>query len=102
IARQRGRLLSSDAIYLRECGPVGIMSPIANDLETRRRLSRLKTEALLLSQQFGNIRIDTQSGTWFYVEQFPISAGWNKTHIELPIDIPQGTPAIPPVTPEWF
>ena len=30
-----------------------------NDLETRRRLSRLKTEAILLSQQFGGVRFDT-------------------------------------------
>jgi hypothetical protein len=48
-----------------------------NDLETRRRLSRLKTEAILLAQQFGNVRFDTQGGTWFYVERFPIAAGWN-------------------------
>ena len=73
-----------------------------NDLETRRRLSRLKTEAILLSQQFGGVRFDTQHGTWFYVEQFPLSPGWNKTHIELLIDIPHGTPGYPSVPPEWF
>ncbi len=78
------------------------MSPITNDLETRRRLSRLKTEALLLSQQFGDIRFDTKSATWFYVERFPIAPGWNKAHVEILIDIPHGTPGYPSVPPEWF
>ncbi|HEV7828769.1 MAG TPA: hypothetical protein VGP04_07930, partial [Pseudonocardiaceae bacterium] len=59
------------------------MPSMVNDLETRRRLSRLKTEALILSQQVGDVRFDTQSGTWFYVERFAISPGWNKPHIEL-------------------
>ncbi|MGH3871805.1 MAG: hypothetical protein ACRDSR_09895 [Pseudonocardiaceae bacterium] len=73
-----------------------------NDLETRRRLSRLKAEALLLAQRFGEVRFDTESGTWFHVERFPIAPGWNKTHIELLIDIPHGTPGYPSVPPEWF
>jgi hypothetical protein len=78
------------------------MEPARNDLEARRRLSRLKTEALLLSQRFGDVRFDNESGTWFYVERFPIGPGWNKTHIELLIDIPHGTPGYPSVPPEWF
>lgn len=78
------------------------MPSIANDLETRRRLSRLKAEALLLSQRYGDVRFDTESGTWFYVEYFPLPAGWNKTHVELLIDIPHGTPGYPSVAPEWF
>ena len=79
------------------------MTPsMTRDLETRRRLSRLKTEAIYLSQQFGSVRFDTESGTWFYVERFPISPGWNKTHIEVLIDIPHGTPGYPSVPPEWF
>jgi hypothetical protein len=73
-----------------------------NDLETRRRLSRLKTEALMLSRRFSDARFDTESGTWFYVERFPIAAGWNKSHIEILIDIPHGTPGYPSVPPEWF
>ncbi|MGH3589216.1 MAG: hypothetical protein ACRDQ0_23140, partial [Pseudonocardia sp.] len=78
------------------------MSPITCDLETRRRLSRLKTEALLLSQRFGDVRFDTKSATWFYVERFPIAPGWNKAHVEILIDIPHGTPGYPSVPPEWF
>jgi len=78
------------------------MPSITKDLETRRRLSRLKTEALLLSQRFGDARFDTESGTWFYIERFPIAAGWNKSHIEVLIDIPYGTPGYPSVPPEWF
>jgi hypothetical protein len=78
------------------------MSTIVDDFETRRRLSRLRAEALLLSQRFGDVRFDTRSGTWLYVERFPISPGWNKAHIELLIDIPPGTPGYPSVPPEWF
>jgi hypothetical protein len=75
---------------------------MTNDLETRRRLGRLQAEALLLSQRLGDVRFDTQSGTWFYVERFPISPGWNKSHVEILIDIPCGTPGYPSVPPEWF
>lgn len=78
------------------------MLAITGDLETRRRLSRLRAEALLLSQRFGDVRFDTKGGTWFYVERFPIPPGWNKAHIEVLIDIPHGTPGYPSVPPEWF
>ncbi|MGH3670002.1 MAG: hypothetical protein ACRDSH_05130, partial [Pseudonocardiaceae bacterium] len=67
------------------------MTSTTNDLETRRRLSRLRTEALLLSQQVGDVRFDMQNGTWFYIERFELAPGWNKAHIELLIDIPHGT-----------
>lgn len=78
------------------------MPPVVQDFETRRLLSRLRTEALLLSQRFGEVRFDTKGGAWFYVERFPIAPGWNKSHIEILIDVPRGTPGYPSVPPEWF
>lgn len=75
---------------------------MADDLERRRRLSRLKSEVLLLAQRYGRVAYDSTDGSWLHVEKFPIPPGWNKTQVEILIDVPYGTPGYPSVAPQWF
>src|ERR1039457_1551916 len=65
------------------------------DFETQRRLSRLQTEAVHLGHKYGTINYDRQDGTWLHIARFPLGPGWNKTFVELLLDVPHGTPAIP-------
>ena len=72
------------------------------DFETQRRLSRLQTEAVHLGHKFGTINYDRQDGTWLHIARFPLGPGWNKTFVELLLDVPHGTPGYPQVAPTWF
>lgn len=72
------------------------------DLATRQRLSRLRAECILLTKKYGEARFDTQDGSWVYVPNFPIASGWNKSHVEILLDIPWGSPGYPSQAPQWF
>ena len=72
------------------------------DLERQRRLSRLQTEALYLARKYGAVNYDRQDGTWIHIAYFPIGPGWNKSFVELLLDIPHNTPGYPQVAPSWF
>jgi hypothetical protein len=72
------------------------------DLERQRRLSRLETEALVLARQYRVVNYDRQDGTWLHIKHFPVGPGWNKSDVELLLDIPHGTPGYPQVAPSWF
>lgn len=72
------------------------------DFETQKRLARLNTEALYLARKYGVVNYDRQDGTWLHIAHFPIGPGWNKTHVELLLDVPRGTPGYPQVAPTWF
>lgn len=72
------------------------------DLESQRRLSRLQIEALHLARKYGAVNYDRQDGTWLHIDHFPVGPGWNKSFVELLLDIPHGTPGYPQVAPSWF
>jgi hypothetical protein len=73
------------------------------DRELQRRLSRLQAEALLLGRKYRTINYDRQDGTcWLHIAHFPVGPGWNKSIVELLLDIPHGTPGYPQVAPSWF
>lgn len=66
------------------------------------RLSRLEAEVLLLARRYGAVSYDRADGAWVYVERFPVPHGWNKSEVEILIDIPWSSPGYPSVAPEWF
>lgn len=72
------------------------------DLDARKRIGRLRAESMYITRQFGDVRFDQEDGTWFYVTSFELPNGWNKSTVELLIDIPSGTPGYPSVAPQWF
>lgn len=69
---------------------------------TGLRRSRLLTESQYIARRYGRVVFDRQDASWFLVEDFPISSGWNKTHVQILIDIPLGNPGYPSVAPQWF
>jgi len=69
---------------------------------TKRRKSRLRAEAIQLSRYYGRASFDEKDGAWLHVEQFSIPPGWNKSKVEILIDIPWGTPGYPSLAPHWF
>src|SRR5437016_6200366 len=72
------------------------------DFELQRRLKRLQIEALYLARRYGETGYDRQDGTWLHIKRFPIGPGWNKSHVEILLDVPSDTPGYPQVAPTWF
>lgn len=72
------------------------------DFETTKRVSRLDTESRALSRRYRSVRYDKLDGAWLYIGGFTIPPGWNRSTIEVLIDVPHGTPGYPSVAPEWF
>ncbi|TDO68416.1 E2/UBC family protein E [Kribbella sp. VKM Ac-2571] len=75
---------------------------MARDHDTAARVSRLQAEATLIAQRFGPTRFDRQDGTWLYIEKFTLPRGWNKSTVDILIDVPSATPGYPSVAPQWF
>jgi E2/UBC family protein E len=75
---------------------------MAQNLDTRLRISRLHAESAYVGQRHGKVTIDQEDGTWFLVHQFRIPIGWNKSTVSILIDVPSGSPGYPQVPPDWF
>ncbi len=72
------------------------------DDETNRRLGRLVTEKIHIEHKYRDVSIDEEAAKWVKLDFFPLPTGWNKTHTQIMIDIPNGTPGYPQVMPHWF
>ncbi|MBF6446607.1 hypothetical protein IU429_02895 [Nocardia elegans] len=70
--------------------------------ETERRISRLKSEAVLIGMRFGEASYDQKDGAWLHVPHFGMPQGWNTDTVGILIDVPWGTPGYPVVAPQWF
>jgi hypothetical protein len=66
------------------------------------RKSRLQTESYLLARRYGSVAYDQQDGSWLHIAKFPVPHGWNKSFVEILIDIPWGVPGYPSIAPKWF
>lgn len=72
------------------------------DLETQKRLNRLNTEAIYLGRKYGVVNYDRTDGTWLHIAKFPLGPGWNKSFVELLLDVPHASPGYPQIAPTWF
>ena len=72
------------------------------DLVLQRRLGRLEAEVLHLFPIYGAVGYDDIGASWVYIERFPIGSNWNRSEVQILVDIPNGNPDYPSVPPKWF